>query len=159
MGCCGPQGLWKGVTLGYHYDPWDPPSVPQYNSLSYPRTRVREQKNLILKLNFLLVCRSFCHSFCRSFYRSFTAPFTAPFVAQFTSPFTYWEGKISTIFTITLDLGIFKRENQPERQKERADNFFDKTKNSLRWILNGFRPKKFQISTIFTYRPETALFH
>ena len=64
--------------------------------------------------------------------------------------------QISTIFTITLELAIFKRENQKERQKERADNFFDKTKNSLRWILKGNRSKKFQISTIFTNRPEMA---
>ena len=56
-------------------------------------------------------------------------------------------------------MGKIESENRLERQKERADNFFDKTKNSLRWILNGNRPKKFQISTIFTYRPETALFH
>ena len=55
--------------------------------------------------------------------------------------------KILTIFTITLELAIFKRENQKERQKERADNYFDKTKNYLRWILNGNRPK------IFKFRP------
>jgi len=60
------------------------------------------------------------------------------------------------IFTFTLELVIFIRENQLERQKERADNFFDKTKNSLRWILQGNRPKKFQNSTIFTNRPEIA---
>ena len=64
--------------------------------------------------------------------------------------------QISTIFTITLELAIFKRENQKERQKERADNYFDKTKNYLRWILNGNRPKNFQISTIFTNTPEMA---
>ena len=49
----------------------------------------------------------------------------------------------STIFTITLELGIFERENRPERQKERADNFLHHTKNSLRWILKGNRPKNF----------------
>ena len=62
--------------------------------------------------------------------------------------------KISTIFTFTLELAIFRRENQKERQKERADNFFDKTKNYLRWILKGNRSKIFPISTIFTNRPE-----
>ena len=62
--------------------------------------------------------------------------------------------KILTIFTITLELAIFKRENQKKRQKEQADIFFDKTKNYLRWILKGNRSKKFQISTIFTNRPE-----
>ena len=43
-----------------------------------------------------------------------------------------------------------------EAEKERADNSFHKIKNSLRWILKGNRPKKFKISTIFTYRPEMA---
>ena len=66
--------------------------------------------------------------------------------------------KISTIFTFTLELAIFRRENQKERQKERADNYFDKTKNYLRWILNGNRPKKFKISTIFTFTLELAIF-
>ena len=56
-------------------------------------------------------------------------------------------------------MGKIESENRLERQKERADNFFDKTKNSLRWILNGNRPKNFQISTIFTNRPEMAYFH
>ena len=49
----------------------------------------------------------------------------------------------STIFTIAIELGIFERENRPERQKERADNFLHKSKNSLRWILKGNRPKNF----------------
>ena len=49
----------------------------------------------------------------------------------------------STIFTITIESGIFERENRPERQKERADNFLHHTKNSLRWILKGNRPKNF----------------
>ena len=66
--------------------------------------------------------------------------------------------QISNIFTITLELAIFRRENQKERQKERADNFFDKTKNYLRWILKGNRPKNFQISTIFTFTLELAIF-
>ena len=66
--------------------------------------------------------------------------------------------QISTIFTFTLELAIFRRENQKERQKERADNFFDKTKNYLCWILKGNRPKKFQISTIFTITLELAIF-
>ena len=57
---------------------------------------------------------------------------------------------------ISVELDSFKQENQKERQKERADNFFDKTKSSLRSILNGNRPKNFQISTIFTNRPETT---
>ena len=52
MGYCDPQGLWRGVTLGYHYDPWDPPSVPQDNSLIYPSPRVGEPKNLIFRVNF-----------------------------------------------------------------------------------------------------------
>ena len=51
-------------------------------------------------------------------------------------------------------MGKFKLQNRVERQKERADNFFDITKNSLRSTLNGNRPKNFQISTIFTNRPE-----
>ena len=55
-------------------------------------------------------------------------------------------------------MGKIESENRLERQKERADNFFDKTKNSLRWILNGNRSKNFQISTIFTNRPEIAYF-
>ena len=42
-----------------------------------------------------------------------------------------WSKKfeISTIFTNRLELAIFKRVNQPERQKERADNFFYESKN------------------------------
>ena len=52
MGYWGPQGPWRGVPLGYHYDPWDPLSVPQYNSLGYPKTRVVEVKNLIFRGNF-----------------------------------------------------------------------------------------------------------
>ena len=52
----------------------------------------------------------------------------------------------------------FKQENQKERQKKRADNSFDKTKNYLRWILNGNSPKNFQISTIFTFTLELAIF-
>ena len=55
---------------------------------------------------------------------------------------------------ISVELDNLKQENQKERQKERADNFFDKTKNYLRWILKGNRSKNFQISTIFTNRPE-----
>ena len=61
-----------------------------------------------------------------------------------------------TIFTIALELGIFERENRPERQKERADNFLHKSKNSLRWILKGIRPKNFQNSTFFTNTIELA---
>ena len=53
-------------------------------------------------------------------------------------------------------MGKFKLQIRVERQKERADNFFDKTKTSLRSILNGNRPKNFQISTIFTNGPETT---
>ena len=53
----------------------------------------------------------------------------------------------------------FKQENQKERQKKRADNSFDKTKNYyLCWILNGNSPKNFQISTIFTFTLELAIF-
>ena len=52
MGYWGPQGPWRRVPLGYHYDPWDPLSVPQYNSLGYPKTRVVEVKNLIFRGNF-----------------------------------------------------------------------------------------------------------
>ena len=62
----------------------------------------------------------------------------------------------STFFTIAIELGIFKRENRPERQKERAENFLHKSKNSLRWILKGNRPKNFQNWTIFTNIIELA---
>ena len=44
-------------------------------------------------------------------------------------------------------MGKIESENRLERQKERADNFFDKNKNYLCWILNGNRPK------IFRFRP------
>ena len=64
-----------------------------------------------------------------------------------------------TIFTNRVKTGNFQREKRPERKKERADNFFNKMKNSLRWILKGNRPKNFQIPTIFTNRPEMAYFH
>ena len=62
----------------------------------------------------------------------------------------------STIFTIAIELGIFERENRPERQKERADNFLHKSKNSLRCILKGNRPKNFQNWTIFINTIELA---
>ena len=62
----------------------------------------------------------------------------------------------STIFTITIELGIFEGENCQERQKERADNFLHKSKNSLRWNLKGNRPKNFQNSTFFTNTIELA---
>ena len=57
---------------------------------------------------------------------------------------------------ISVELDSFKQENQKERQKERADNFLHKSKNSLRWILKGNRPKNFQNSTIFTNTIELA---
>ena len=62
----------------------------------------------------------------------------------------------STIFTITIALG--EKENHPERQKERDDNFLHLSKNSLRWILDGIRPKNFQNSTIFTITIESGIF-
>ena len=64
----------------------------------------------------------------------------------------------STILTITIESGIFERENCPERQMERADNFLQKSKNSLRWILKGNRPKNFQNLTIFTIAIELGIF-
>ena len=59
---------------------------------------------------------------------------------------------------IQLKYRYFFPINRLERQKERGDNFFDETKNYLRWILKGNRPKKFQISTIFTFTLELAIF-
>ena len=47
----------------------------------------------------------------------------------------------STILTITIEFG--ERENRPEWQMERADNFLQKSKSFLRWILKGNRPKIF----------------
>ena len=51
-GYWGPKGPWRRVPLGYHYDPRDPPSVPHFNSLGNPSTRVVEAQNLIFRGNF-----------------------------------------------------------------------------------------------------------
>ena len=53
-------------------------------------------------------------------------------------------------------MGKIKLQNRLERQNGAADQFFDSTKNSWRWILKVNRPKNFQNLTIFTYRPEMA---
>ena len=57
---------------------------------------------------------------------------------------------------IQLNTAPFYPINHLERQKERDDNFLHKSKNSLRWILKGNRPKNFQNSTFFTNTIELA---
>ena len=62
----------------------------------------------------------------------------------------------STILTITIEFG--ERENRPEWQMERADNFLQKSKSFLRWILKRSRPKNYQNSTIFNIAIELGIF-